>query len=383
MKKSHVLKAITAAALFAIYAAYVFNQSQNLPLTDVTAQRVITASQILKGEASLSSWQYGIIDLPINLILVKLLGVCTYAADFSTAVIYLLLFASGLLILRLNGILSPMTTLIWITLAGMPDTGMFAGLTRSAGPCLCLLWLAHFIAGKNIRGIIGALIAGVLSLGHYPPLISDDGHSLFFSAIRALQTVFRADFSNQPLFRFETGRYFCMTLVLLLTVCVTLYRLFRGGWSLSKVCAVGIVLSYALCCLPSSGEANARPELCAWIPFAAGLMLASEYVKSGIGNIRLSNGRVPVRVLIFLFCCAAVFFGASEIVRSRPVSAADQAAIEIGEHGWTAGLCEEEHIAVMTVACKDSVRFTADASAPDIQFEVSNWQVTEYSPKNK
>ena len=379
MKKSRLLKIIIVAALFAIYAAYVFNQSQNLPLTDVTAQRVITASKILKGEASLSDWRYGIIDLPINLILVKLLGVCTYAADFSTAVIYLLLFTSGLLILHLNGILSPMTAMIWITLAGMPDTGMFAGLTRSAGPCLCLLWLAHFIAGKNIRGIIGALAAGVLSLGHYPPLISNDGRSLFFSAIRALQAVFRADFSNQPLFRFETGRYFLMTLILLLTVCVTLYRLFRGGWSLSKVCAVGITLTYILCCLPSSGEANARPELCAWIPFAAGLMLASEYVKSGIADARCSNGRVPVRVLIFLFCCVTVFFSASEIVRSRPVSAADSAAIEIGEHGWTVGLCEEDHIAVMTVACKDSVRFTADETDPDVQFEMKDWQIVNPS----
>ena len=224
MKKSRLLKIITAAALFAIYAAYIFTQALKLPLTDVSAERVLCASRILSGESSLLSWRCGIIDLPVNLLFVKLLGVGTYAAVCASAVMYLLLFASGLLILRLNGILSPMTALIWLTLAGMPDTGMFAGLTRSAGPCLCLLWLVHFIAGKNIRGVIPTLIVGVLSAGNYPPVINAAGHDPL-GAVRALQAVFRADFSNQPLFRFETGRYFLMTLVLLLTVCVTLYRL--------------------------------------------------------------------------------------------------------------------------------------------------------------
>ncbi len=378
MKKSRLLKAITAAALFAIYAAYIFTQALKLPLTDVSAERVLYASRILSGEASLLSWRYGIIDLPVNLLFVKLLGVGTYAAVCASAVMYLLLFAGGLLILRLNGILSPMTALIWLTLAGMPDTGMFAALTRSAGPCLCLLWLVHFIAGKNIRGVIPTLIVGVLSTGNYPPVINAAGNDPL-GAVRALQAVFRADFSNQPLFRFETGRYFLMTLVLLLTVCVTLYRLFRGGWTLSRVCAFGIALTFVFCCLPIGGDAEVKPELCAWIPFAAGLMLAYEYVHSGIGEARCSNGRVPVRVLICLFCCVTVFFGMSTVVRSRPASEWDLTAAEIADNGWTAGLCEEEHIAVMTVACKGNVRFTADASDPDVQFEVNNWQIVNPS----
>ena len=129
MKKSRLLKAITAAALFAIYAAYIFTQALKLPLTDVSAERVLYASRILSGESSLLSWRCGIIDLPVNLLFVKLLGIGTYAAVCASAVMYLLLFAGGLLILRLNGILSPMTALIWLTLAGMPDTCTLAGLT--------------------------------------------------------------------------------------------------------------------------------------------------------------------------------------------------------------------------------------------------------------
>ena len=35
----------------------------------------------------------------------------------------------------------------------------------------------------------------------------------------------------------------------------------------------------------------------------------------------------------------------------------------------------EEHIAVMTVACKGSVRFTSDETDSDVQFEVKEWQI--------
>lgn len=163
MKKSRLLKGIAAAVLFSLYAAYIFDQSLKLPLTDVSAERVIAASRILNGEASLLNLRYGLLDLPINLLFVKLLGVCTYAAVFSAALMYLLLFACGLLILRMNGILSPVTALIWFTLTGMPDTGMTGMLAESAGLCLCLLWLAHFLARRNPRGVVCALIAGVLS----------------------------------------------------------------------------------------------------------------------------------------------------------------------------------------------------------------------------
>lgn len=379
MKKSLVLKRIAAAALFALYAAYIFDQSLKLPLTDVSAERVIAASRILNGEAALLSWRYGIIDLPVNLLFVKFLGVCTYAAVFAAAAMYLLLFAGGLLILRANGILSPVTALIWLTLAGMPDTGMLGTLSRSAGPCLCLLWLTHFIARKNLRGVICALAAGFLSMGTDPAVIHSDGREPL-GAVRALQSAFRADFSAQPLFRFETGRYFLMTLVLLLTVGVTVFCLFRSGRSLSRVCAFGITLTFVFCCLPLGWNASVRTELCVWIPFAAGLMLAAEYVNSGIGAALCSNDRIPVRKLIGLFCLITCVCGLSSIVRSRPAAPWDLAAAEIQELGQTVGLCEEKNIAVLTVACKGSVRFTADPADPDIRFEVSNWQVKERLP---
>lgn len=376
MKKSRLLKGIAAAVLFALYAAYIFDQSLKLPLTDVSAERVIAASRILNGEASLLNLRYGLLDLPINLLFVKLLGVCTYAAVFSAALMYLLLFACGLLILRLNGILSPVTALIWFTLTGMPDTGMTGMLAESAGLCLCLLWLAHFLARRNPRGVVCALIAGVLSLGAYLPGGNPAAYEPL-GALRALQAAFRADFSAQPLFRFETGRYFLMTLVLLLTVGVTVYRLFRGGRSLAKVCAVGIALTFVFRCLPVGGNVSAKVEFCMWIPFAAGLMLAAEYADSGIGAVRCSNDRISVRALICLFCLVTSVCGLSSLVRSRPAAPWDLAAVEIQERGWEVGLCEEKDIAVMTVACKGSVRFTTDPSDPDIRFEVRNWQVTD------
>ncbi len=376
MKKSRVLKGIAAAALFTLYAVYIFDQSLKLPLTHISAERVIAASRILNGEASLLSRWYGLIELPINLLFVRLLGVCTYAAVFAAALMYLLLFACGLLILRLNGMLSPVTALIWFTLAGMPDTWMLSTLSGCAGLCLCLLWLMHFLARKNPRGVLCTVIAGVLSIGDCLPVSNSAGYEPL-GALRALQAAFRADFSAQPLFRFETGRYFFMTLVLLLSVGVTLYRLFRGGWSLSKLCAVGITLTFVFRCLPVGGNMSVKAELCVWIPFAAGLMLAAEYVKSGIGAVRCSNDRIPVRVLICLFCLVTSVCGLSSLVRSRPAAPWDLAAVEIQERGWEVGLCEEENIAVMTVACKGDVRFTADPSDPDIRFEVSNWQVTD------
>lgn len=381
MKKSRVLKGIAAAALFTLYAVYIFDQSLKLPLTHISAERVIAASRILNGEASLLSRWYGLIELPINLLFVRLLGVCTYAAVFAAALMYLLLFACGLLILRLNGMLSPVTALIWFALAGMPDTWMLSTLSGCAGLCLCLLWLMHFLARKNPRGVLCTVIAGVLSIGDCLPVSNSAGHEPL-GALRALQAAFRADFSAQPLFRFETGRYFFMMPVLLLTVGVTLYRLFRGGWSLSKLCAVGITLTFVFRCLPVGGNMSVKTELCVWIPFAAGLMLAAEYVKSGIGAVRCSNDRIPVRVLICLFCLVTSACGLSSLVRSRPAAPWDLAAVEIQERGWEVGLCEEENIAVMTVACKGDVRFTADPSDPDIRFEVSNWQVTD-CPRTK
>ena len=108
-------------------------------------------------------------------------------------------------------------------------------------------------------------------------------------------------------------------------------------------------------------------------------MLAYEYVHSGIGVARCSNGRVPVSVLICLFCVVTVFFGMSTVIRSRPASEWDLTAAEIADNGWTVGLCEEENIAVMTVACKGNVRFTSDASDPDVRFEVNNWQIVNPS----
>ena len=246
---------------------------------------------------------------------------------------------------------------------------------------LSLLIFPHFLSAfleKNTRrdGVDSLLSGGLMFYSAaFLPQQETAGKALH-ETIRALQTVFRADFSRQPLLAYATGRYFLMTLIILLMLWAvgrTFFRWIRyGSRHYAEIFyAAAIAVTLLICCLPGSGNREQKAELLAWLPFGAAVLLIFLREEPEISRLRFAGQKLSLNALVTGFAVITILFGFSPIVRSRPVSPADQVVMWLNEHGMKHGSCDPEDAALFTVAAKGQISFSADPDEPETAFHVS------------
>lgn len=396
-----------------IIGIYVSTQALQVELDRVSAEKVLNASEILKGEKDFSGWRFQFLELPFYLFFVKLFGLSTFAAIGTVVSLFLILYAAGILILRLRNLLNFSNLLIWTALCGTPDPAWLQAIQAAPILILSVLLIPYFLTSfveelsgkyplkqsaaspyssimpsprrqilKNCRvwksGILTLffLFTAILS---FPHLETASYHqNALHEMIRALQRVFRADFSQQPILSYSTGRYFFMTLILL-TMILAAVRAAGKNWSVKKkgkiqhntfgtIYAFFISLTILFCCLPFSGDRSLKSIYCAWLPFGTAMLLISG--KEDMQNLRFAQGRLSYSALANIFFTLTLLFGISPIVLSRLASAADRVVLCLNEKGFRHGFCEKENTAVLTVAAKGQIDFSTDRNDPDNEFFV-------------
>ena len=362
-------------------SGYAFTQALQVPLNSRSAGMVLQAWNMLTGKVQLSGWSYHPAELPVYLTCVKIFGPGTFAAIAADMFFFLLLFCTGLLILRSRGSLSALSLLIWAAVTGLPDPSEMKAIQAAPFLLLSLLIFPHFLSTfleKNTRrDAAGSLLSGGLLFysAAFLPQRETAGKALH-ETVRSLQTVFRADFSRQPLLAYATGRYFLMTLVIILMLWAVGRAFFRciryGSRHYAEIFyAAAIAVTLLICCLPGSGNREQKAELLAWLPFGTAVLLIFLREEPEISRLRFAGQKLSLNALVTVLAVITILFGFSPIVRSRPVSPADQVVMRLNEHGMKQGSCDPEDAALFTVAAKGQISFSADPDGPEMAFRIS------------
>lgn len=366
--------------LTVITGIYAFTQALQVPLTESNAEKVLSAWNILQHNTALSSWKFSPIELSAYLLFVKILGIGTFSSIAVNVFFYLLPFCSGLLILKSQKILTFSNLLIWIALTGLPDPVWMGAVQNAAFLISGLLLLPHFLSvyfeGHQKGSAIAALFCCIGTALSLPkPFFTPAQPYAIHETLRALQSVFRADFSQQPLLQYNTGRYFLMTVVLLLMVW-SLFRTVRSFFRhenkplFQYLYALLIFITILWCSFPFSGDRDLKRTFCAWLPFGTAMLLIlikEEYVSR---DLHFAQGRLKISTLVNIFAALTILFGISPIVLSRPASPADRVVIFLTERGQRQGYCEEKELALLTVAAKGRISFTTDPGAFGNSFSI-------------
>ena len=393
-KQIPVRRIILILLLIFLAGVFSFPQTVQVPLEQLPAEKVMTAWDILHGNTPLSVWHFHPLELPVYLLSVLVFRLSTYAAVTAAECFYLLLFCSGLWILSGHRMLTPVSCLIWAALAGTPDPALIRNIRQGPMLSIGILFFLHFLTlllssgpsgtadkidpvrrQSSVRKASAGLVISIAVLLFAPDLPSGphtDPAGLH-GTLRAMQKVFRADFSKQPLLQLSTARYFLNTVILLLilfTICralptyVNKQRIHPLLLTFSAAFFLTVILSSFL---PGF---SGKEMLCAWLPFGGGVILSAAYESSTLKKTSFMDRRIPFPAAMVIFFTAAVCFGVSPIVTSRPQSPADKAAAFLHEHELRQGSCGPEDLAVLTTASKGTIRFTADAGDPDNAFRI-------------
>ncbi len=212
------------------------------------------------------------------------------------------------------------------------------------------------------------------------PVQSDAVHE----TLCALQSVFRADFSQQPLLNFTTGRYFLMTIVLLLMVwslILTAKNFFEHQHRQADqyLYALFIFLTLIWCCLPFSGDRGQKLTLCSWLPFGTAFLLILIKEDPACRELRFAREKLSLSALVSIFSILTILCSVGPIVRSRPASPADRVVIYLNEQEQLQGYCGQSDLALLSVAAKGQIRFSTDQEAPGNTFTV----LREFSETDK
>ena len=265
-----ILKMMVLMVLIIAVGAYAFSQTMQIPLSAPQAERVLESWKLLHGQNSISSWEFSSLELPVSMLCGKLFGLSTFAAIASETIWSVILFCTGLLILRKCGCFHLIDLLIYCAIAALPDPAWMEAVQYAPAFIFCLIlflfYLSKFIDGRGLSSIIGLLISGILMVFsvRIPSVMASSAP--VHETLRALQTVFRADFSKKALFQFATVRYFIMTLVLLLMLWVVLrivVKMLQGSVSRQSISGVELVFAAAILltiiysCLPDDKQKEA------------------------------------------------------------------------------------------------------------------------------
>ncbi len=363
-----------------IIAVYSFTQTTQVPLTPLSAEKVLSARDILSGKRTLLSWRYHLPELPVYLLCVKIFGLSTFSAIAANTLFFMSAFCAGVFIISARYPVNLSNLLIWIAVTGLPDPVWISSFQIEPFLICAMILLPHFICGyheKRRAGITAVFILFCIS-AVFP--LPDPGKTAVntrpvHETLRALQAVFRADFSLQPVMRPETGRYFLMTVVLLLTVWSifrTLRLCFRekNRRNIRTVYAVLMILTILFCFLPITGDRDRKTALCAWIPFGAAFLLMRLKDESSFRDLRLARQRVSLDTIVIIFAVLTILFEINPIVSSRPASPADRVVIYLNEQNRHHGYCEPADLALLTVASKGQIVFTTDPADGENTFSV-------------
>ena len=377
--KKTLILLFSVLILFAI--AHSFIQSVRLPLDAVSAEKVLTAWNIPRGKTSIRSWTFSVTELPVYMICTAILGPSAFAGIFAALIFWLVPFCAGLWILFRRGLLNPVTALIWLALTGLPDTEWLSAIRNAPGVTLWMLILSFAVIrlfenhGK-IRPWITAFVSAILLTdGILTALPAANLKENLAAALQAFQVTYRANFYLELIQKLSTGRYFLMTLALIITFAVlalTIIRMCRGEKTpiTEKVLSAGLLLTFLFCCLPVSGTLMEKAAFCSWAPFGGAALLGSFYVHSHIGEERMVQYRVRLSAVITVFFLAGFLFCIGPITIGRQPTDADRAAIFLMEQGLERGSCPDEDLALLTVAAKGRIDFSLDPEDPEAQFVV-------------
>lgn len=363
-----------------IVGTYSFTQALQVPLTETNAEKVLSAWNILHHTASLSSWLFNPLELPVYLLFVKVLGLGTFTSIAVCVFFHLVLFCTGLFILKTRNLINLPNLLIWIALTGLPDPFWLSSIQSAPFLILGLLLTPHFLAvffnqHQKLPAIF-SLLSFVLTVLSLPkPLFFPAQPHAVHETLRALQSVFRADFSQQPLLNFTTGRYFLMTIALLLMVLSllqTALQFFRQQNKQTEniLYALFTALTLLWCCLPISGDRERKTTLCSWLPFGTALLLILIKEDSAFRELRFARRKLPLSALVSIFSILTILFGIGPIVRSRPAGPADRVIIYLNEKEQLQGYCGQSDLALLSVAAKGKIAFSTDRDAPGSTFTV-------------
>ena len=363
-----------------IIGIYAFTQAIQAPLTEINAEKVLDAWNILRGEQSLLTWRFHPLELPAYLLFVKLFGLSTFSSIAVNTFYFLLLFCTGLFILKTHDLLNLPHLLLWIAITGLPDPVWMGAIQNAPFLIFSLILLPHFLSAflehHRKSSAIAALFCLILAVFSLPkPILTEARPQAVHETIRALQTVFRADFSMQPLLKLTTGRYFLMTIIILLMLwgIFWTFRQFhreKNKYQIQLLYAIFIILTILWCCLPFSGDRLRKMTLCAWLPFGAAMLLIFTSEDMALRDLSFARQRLSSSALISIFAVLTILFGIGPIVRSRPVSPADRVIFYLSEQGLHQGYCPPSDHALLTVAGKGQITFTTDPDDPDNRFSI-------------
>ena len=363
-----------------IVTIYSFTQALQAPLTETNAEKVLAAWNILHHTGSISSWAHTLPELPVYLLFVKFLGLSTFTSIAVSVFFYLILFCTGFCILKTRDLLNIPNLLIWIALTGLPDPVWISSIQNAPFMILGLLLTPHFLSNYFIhhrkKPVVLAMLCCILTVVSLPkPFIHPAQPYAVHETLRALQSVFRADFSQQPLLNFTTGRYFLMTIVLLLMIwclILTARQLCsqQNKQVILKLYAFLIFLTLLWCCLPFSGDREQKITLCSWLPFGTAILLILIKEDPACRELRFARGKLSLPTLVSIFSILTILFSVGPIVRSRPASPADRVVIYLNEQEQIQGYCDQSDLALLSVAAKGQITFSTDRDAQGNTFNV-------------
>ena len=375
--------------LTVIVSIYSFSQALQVPLTETNAEKVLSAWNILHHTGSPTSWTFPLPELPFYLLFARILGLGTFTSIAVSVFFYLLLFCTGLLILKTRDLLNIPNLLIWIALTGLPDPVWLRSIQSAPFLILGMLLIPHFLSEyinhRRKKAVIFSLLSLTLTVVSLPkPFVHPAQPDAVHDTLRALQSVFRADFSQQPLLNFTTGRYFLMTIVLLLMVWslfLTARQFFEHQHRQTDrlLYAFFIFLTLLWCCLPFSGDRGQKLTLCSWLSFGTAFLLILIKEDPACRELRFAREKLSLSALVSIFSILTILFSVGPIVRSRPASPADRVVIYLNEQEQLQGYCGQSDLALLSVAAKGQITFSTDQEAPGNTFTV----LREFSETDK
>lgn len=363
-----------------ISGIYSFTQALQVLLTETNAEKVLSAWNILQHTGPLSSWGFQPLELPVYLLFAKVMGLGTFTSIAVSVFFYLILFCTGLFILKTRDLLNIPNLLIWIALTGLPDPVWLSSIKNAPFLILGLLLTPHFLSGyinhHRKKAAIFSLLSFALTVISLPkPFVHPAQPDVVHETLRALQSVFRADFSQQPLLNYTTGRYFLMTIVLLLMVwclILTAKQFFerQHNQTNKNLYALFIFLTLLWCSLPFSGNREQKTALCSWLPFGTAILLILIKEDPAYCELRFSRGRLSLPAAVSIFSILTILFSVGHIVRSRPASPADRVIIYLNEQEQFQGYCGKSDLALLSVAAKGKITFSTDQETPGSTFTI-------------
>ena len=145
-KKQKLLQIFLFSASSLLIGIYSFSQALKIPLSSLSAEKVLCAWEILNGSLPVTGWHFNPFELPFFLICTKIFGLSTFTAIAASTCFFLLLYCCGLLILFSHKQLDCFGVLIWTAICGLPDPVWLEAIQGKPILLLSLLLLPQFLS---------------------------------------------------------------------------------------------------------------------------------------------------------------------------------------------------------------------------------------------